>query len=464
MSAESLISGLPKPSSTLIKNARVVVTEGGPVKNLSLFIEDRNIVAMGDHASIRSEFGSGSGEEIDASGCLVVPGFVNNHSHIAMALLRGYAEDLPLLNWLREKVWPAEAKLEPRDVYLGALCGAAESLLSGTTSITSVYFFDSSGSEAQAVEDIGMRGILAHGIFDWTRESGLRKTEEMVEKFHGRDQGRVRIATSPHAPYSCSPELLKEIENLRIRLNQKYGRTYRIMNTLHVAEARNEALEIESKYGVQGAKKGVASYLRSLGVLTDETIAAHCIHLTEEDLVAFKSTQATIASCPVSNLKVGMGVADIPKMISNGITVSLGTDGPASNNSLDMFETSKMASLLPKGVQGDTTLMDARQTFELATLGGAKSMHQSDVIGSIAVGKRADLVMLDVSAPHAQPFYDPYSHVIFSAKPQDVRDVIVDGRVLVRNREFLHVDTESLAARIKDRVIELGFLNDARTT
>ncbi|HZW56329.1 MAG TPA: amidohydrolase [Nitrososphaerales archaeon] len=459
---KSFISPLRQPKTVLIKDARVVVTESGPVQNLSLYVADRTIVAMGEAASIRSEFGQAE-EEIDASKCLVIPGFVNNHSHIAMTLLRGFAEDLPLLSWLRDKVWPAEAKLKPEDVYLGAVCGAAEALLSGTTSITSVYFYDSSGSEAKALDDVGMRGILAHGMFDWTREDGLKKTEEMVEKFHGKDQGRIRIATSPHAPYSCSPDLLKEIETMRIKLNQKFGRAYRVMNTLHVAEARNEAREIESKYGVN-VSKGVASYLRSLGVLTDETIAAHCIHLTEDDIVSFKSTQATVASCPVSNLKVGMGVADIPKMISNGITVSLGTDGPASNNALDMFETSKMASLLPKGVQGDTTLMSARQTFEISTLGGARSMHQSDQIGSLAVGKRADLVILDLSAPHSQPFYDPYSHLLFSAKSQDVRDVLVDGRILAGNRKLLFLDTEVLQNEISRRIGELGFLNEESAT
>ena len=446
---------LPEPGSVLISDARFVLTNGGFLPNKSVYINDRKIVDIGDAGEIIGKYGTPE-QVIDASTCILAPGLVNNHSHIAMSLLRGFAEDLPLLNWLRDKIWPAEAKLQPEDIYTGALLGCIESLLAGTTSITSVYFYDPNGSEAQAVAESGLRGMLAHGVFDWTEKEALVKTKEFVKHWHGHDQGRVRIATSPHAPYSCSPNLLRELEALRTELNQKYGSEYRILNTLHVSEARNESEEIESRYKVS-AKSGVANYLEKTGVLNEDTICAHSIHLTEDDFKSMKMTGASIASCPVSNLKVGMGIANLPKAIANDVTVSLGTDGPASNNSLDMFETMKMASLLPKGFFGDTTLMKAKETFEIATLGGANSMHLSQEIGSIAKGKRADLILVDISKVHSTPLYDPYSHLVFSTKSSDVRHVLVDGRLLVKDRNVLHVDIEQLRKTAAKSIDRLGF-------
>ena len=451
----SYIKPLPDRRSILIKDASILITETGVLKNRSIYVSEGVIRAIGETSEISSKFGRAE-LTVDASNSIVMPGLINNHSHIAMSLLRGYAEDLPLLSWLKDKVWPAEGKLTFEDFYLGATAGCAESLLEGTTSITSVYFYDSLGSEAEAALDMGIRGIFAHGIFDWTRETALRRTNEMVQSFHGKDRGRIRIATSPHAPYSCSPELLKEIEQLRADLNSKYGVRYRVMNTLHVAEARTEPQEIESNYGVS-VKQGVPTYLDKLGVLNSETICAHCIHLTESDIQALKKTKASVASCPVSNLKVGMGAPDLPRLLDNDICVSLGTDGPASNNTLDMFETLKMASLLSKGLGGDASLMGAQESFLSATMGGARSMNQESEIGSLATGKRADIVMLDISSVRGSPLYDPFSHIAYSARAGDVRNVIVDGRLLVKDGEVLTVDLQLLKKSLEKRAIDLGF-------
>lgn len=447
-------SASKKQGSVLISGAKIVLTESGVARDCSLFVMDKKICDIGDRSTLLRRNGNPD-TEIDASNCLVMPGFINNHSHMAMSLLRGYAEDLPLLRWLRERVWPVEATLKPSDIYLGAALSAAECLLSGTTCITSMYFYHESGNEAQAVFDSGLRGILAHGIFDWTAEDGLKKTVDFVKSWHGRDEGRIRIAVSPHAPYSCGPELLKRIEQLRTDLNSKFGHPYKVLSTIHVAEARNEQNEISERYKVE-TKKGVATYLRSLGVLTEDTIAAHCIHLTDEDFVAFKTTRASIASCPVSNLKVGMGVADLSRALREGIVVSLGTDGPASNNSLDMFETMKMASLLQKGIAGDTTLMGAYQAFKTATLGGAMSMHQEDLLGSISIGKLADIVVLDLSRDlRSTPLYDPYFYVVYAASSASVRDVLVDGRIIVRDRKILGLDLDRLRADVDARAAEI---------
>ncbi len=439
-----------------MEDAAVVLTDKGPVKDCSILIsEEGRIRAIASKSSIREEYGSVWEETIDAKECIMMPGMINNHSHIAMTLLRGLAEDLPILNWLRDKIWPLEANLKPWQIEVGGIVGAVESLLSGTTNVNSNYFYDPSGSEASALYNTGMRGTLSHGIFDWTEEKGLRLTSEFVQEWHGRDQGRLRIATGAHSAYSCSPGLLKKIEDLRGSLNEKFGEKYPILSTIHVAEARTEANEIDAKY-VADAKRGIADYLLRIGVLTKDTVAAHCIHLLDDDYAAFKKAGASIASCPVSNLKVGMGIADLTRDMAEGITVSLGTDGPASNNTLDMFETTKMASLLQKGIKGEATLLSSKLVFELATIGGAKSLHQENEIGSLAIGKRADIVIVDLSRISAVPFYDPYNHLAYSARGGDVKHVLVDGRIVVRDGKIRTVDLEKMKEMVSRAVYEVA--------
>lgn len=450
----SYFKPLESPSPVLIRNARFILTEKGVVHKKSVLIKDRRIIEIDKEDPIKRKFGRPE-EVIDASKCLVMPGLINTHSHIAMSLFRGYAEELRLLDWLENKIWPAEKKLKPWHIEIGAALSVAEMLLSGTTSVVSMYFYNKSGSEADAVNNLGMRGALSHGIVEWAREKDIVKTKEFVRTWHGKDKGRIRIETAPHAPYTCSPDLLKEIEEVRADLNTSHGREYRILNTIHTAESKEETKEIKKNFGVT-ATKGVATYLKSLQALTKETIAAHCIHLTENDFNSFKSSGASISSCPVSNLKIGMGVADLPKAISHGINVSLGTDGPASNNSLDMFETMKLSSLLQKGIRNDATLMKARHTLELATIAGAKALHQEKEIGSIRVGKRADLVVLQLSEMHSTPIFDPYSHIIYSAKSSDVRDVLIDGRIIVRNREVLSLNKTELLDNFNEVTSELN--------
>lgn len=445
------------PGSVLIKNARFIITEHGIAKRGSIQISHGRIKAIGKENRLRKSHGKAE-EEIDATNCLVIPGLINTHSHMAMSILRGYAEDLPLYQWLKKKIWPAEARFKPKHIQAGAALSAVEALLSGTTCIMSMYFYNKGGDEANALYNIGMRGTLTHVLFDWTEEEGLAKTKEFVRLWHGKDNGRIRIATAPHAPYSCGPDLLKKIEELRMELNEKYGRKYRILNTIHVAEAPTEAKDIKARYGVS-TSKGVATYLKSLKVLTNETVAAHCVHLTNQDFKSLKEISASIASCPISNLKIGVGVANISKVISYKINVSLGTDGPSSNNSLDMFETIKTASLLQKGIHGKPELMKAEKVFQLATLNGAKSLHQERDIGSIRVGKLADLVIIDLSGPNSMPIFDPHNHIAFSAKSNDVRDVFVGGKIIVRNRQVRTIDMQKLKSEIDSTTKELGILN-----
>jgi 5-methylthioadenosine/S-adenosylhomocysteine deaminase len=445
---------LPQPSTILIRNPRFIITEYGVATNSSILVEDRRIRMIASEGEIR-KICKERLETIDASGCLVIPGLVDTHSHLAMSLLRGYAEDLPLMSWLKERIWPAEAKLRPEHIELGATLGAAEMATSGITSAVSMYFYDKAGSEASAMYRVGIRGIATHSVFEWTKGDALQKTEAMVKEWHGRDEGRIRVATSPHAPYTCGPQLLKDIEAKRQELNEKYGSEYRILNTTHVAETSTEADEIKATYGVS-AKDGIAVYLDGLGAINNETIAAHAVHLSDLDMKVFKRRSASIASCPLSNLKLGAGIAGISKCMAAGINVSLGTDGAASSNLLDMFEAMKIASLLQKDASGDLTVMNAKQSFESATINGAKAMHQESAIGGLKEGKRADIVIMALKSPNAIPVYNPYSYLAFSAKSGDVRDVIVDGRVIVRDGVLLTVDIDKLGLEVESAAEELG--------
>ncbi len=452
-------NGLPEPSAILIKNPRFIITEHGAITNRSILVDDRKIRMIATESRIRRECRERL-EVIDASGCIAIPGLINTHSHIAMSLLRGYAEDLPLMEWLKGRIWPAEAKFKPEHIELGAALGAAEMLRSGTTSAVSMYFYDKAGSEAAAMYNAGLRGIATHSAFEWSKSSSLKKTEDMVKEWHGADNGRIRIATSPHSPYTCGPDLLKDIEAKRSELNLKYGSEYRILNTIHVAEAATEPKEIKSAYNVS-VKSGIAVYLDGLGALNSETIAAHAVHLTDKDIQVFRHGRASIASCPLSNLKLGAGIAKISKYISSGINVSLGTDSAASSNLLDMFEVMKMASLIQKGTVGDLTVMGAKQSFESATINGARAMGQEGSIGSIKEGKRADIVIMSLKSPSAMPIYDPYGYLSFAAKSSDVRDVMVDGRILVKDCDILTINAEKLENGINAAKRDLGLEGSA---
>lgn len=447
---------LPDPSPVLVRNAKLVLHESGPMREKSLFIDNRKIVAIGEDSDIVNRYGKGE-TTIDASGCIVMPGLINTHTHLAMSLLRGYAEDLALMDWLQKKIWPAEAKLTPEYIELGAALSVAEAMLAGTTSVLSMYFYDKAGSESAAIEKLGIRGVVTHAVFDRTMDSGISKFEELVRAYHGADDGRIRASTAPHSPYTCSPETLQKLESSRKELNGRYGSTYPILNSIHVAESPGEAKQVHETYKVD-TSKGVAAYLKTLGVLNADTVAAHCTHLTETDYDALKSMNASIASCPTSNLKLGMGVADLRAASAHGINISLGTDGPASNNSLDMFEEMKLASILQKSTHSDTTLFPAKSVFDMATINGARALHQQGDIGSIATGKRADIVVMDVSQPHSLPLYDAYSHIIFSAKAADVKHVIIDGRVTVLDRNVVALDTERLTSELDKALQELKTL------
>ncbi|MEM4521742.1 MAG: amidohydrolase [Nitrososphaeria archaeon] len=442
-----------------------ILVDGGLVVSDKLIfdgavaIEGNRIVAVGDSSELRKRF-SGF-ERIDAKGCAVIPGLINTHTHAAMTLFRGYSEDLTLFDWLNKRIWPAEAVLTPKDIQIGAELAAYESLLFGTTTLNSMYFYSDEGSELHAFEKAGIRATVGHGFFEKTVEDGLKITEEMAEKWHGRDEGRLRVSVCPHAPYSTGPKSYIMAHELQIRLNYLYGDKGKIILHTHVAESREEASVVKKAFNVD-VSGGVVVYLSRLGILSNSLLMAHTIHLTEQDISVMKVFDVKPSLNPVSNLKLGMGVADCMKLLENGLKVSLGTDGPASNNTLDMFETIKIMSLMVKGLNFNPTLLPSKEAFKLATEYGAMALGYND-LGAIRPGYLADIVILDLNLPHARPVHDIYAHLIYSVRATDVKTVIVNGKIVLENRRLPNIDIlnfldevekvkESLLNRIRNAV------------
>lgn len=362
---------------------------------------------------------------IDGEGKLLIPGLVNTHTHLSMTLLRGLADDLPLDNWLNEHIWPMEAHLDGNYCYAGALLACVEMIKSGTTTFNDMYFF--MDDVARAVDETGLRGVLSHGMIDLgdeeKRKAEFKETHRIIEKCHETAEGRITVAFGPHSPYTCSRELLEGVRNEA----DKYGNRIHI----HVAETENEVQQVLEAHG-----KRPFEYLDEIGLLGEDVLAAHAVHLSPEEINMVKDRGVKLSHNPASNMKLASGVSPVEEMLKKGICVSLGTDGAASNNNLDLLEEMKLAALLQKIHNMDPTYLNAEKTFEMATINGAEALGMSDKIGTIDVGKKADLVLLDIKAPHLTPFRHPLSHLVYSANCRDVNTTICNGKVLMENREL----------------------------
>lgn len=422
----------------LLKDFTAITLEDPPVrKGISIAVEDGRIVRLADRLEElpypESEFDT----VISGQDKLVLPGLVNAHTHLAMTLLRGYADDLPLRTWLQEKIWPVEAQLTPDDIYWGSVLGLAEMIRSGTTCFADMYF--AMDRVAQAVEESGLRALLSYGIIAPEPGEKLQRelsiAQEFIERFHHSAEGRIRAAISPHAPYTCHPQVWERA----VELAQTQG----ILLHTHLSETRTEVEEARKRWG-----KTPVQYLQDLGVFEVPVLAAHCVHLTDPDLEILKAHDVGVVHNPTSNLKLASGIAPVWRLLQEGITVALGTDGTASNNDLDLLEEIRLAALLQKGILPEATALPALEALQLGTAYGAKALHW-DEIGTIAEGKRADLVILETTGPHWVPTYDPVSQVVYVAKAADVSTVIVDGKPVMKDREILTLDEERAKAEVK---------------
>ncbi|MEM2518193.1 MAG: amidohydrolase [Candidatus Bathyarchaeia archaeon] len=411
------------------------------IEDGAVAIRNGKIVSIGKNESLR---GIKAKKIIDAKGKVALPGLINCHTHVAMTLFRGLAEDKPLNVWLQEIIWPLETKLTSEDVYAGALLGCLEMLKSGTTCFADMYFHEK--AVAEAVRESGIRGVLSEGILEiGNREMGektFNNSLNFAKNFMGFAEGRVTTMLAPHAAYSCSPELLRKVKEKALELG--------VGVHIHLAESSEMFKEFERLYGCSEV-----TFLDKLGFFDGRVLAAHCISLSEADRRVLALRGVNVVHVPVANMKLGLDAARVKELVDLGVNVALGTDGPASNNTLDMFETMKAAALLQKHIYRDPSVLTAYQILRMATLNGAKALGLDGLIGSLEVGKRADIVLVDLSKPHLKPLHNVYAALVYSARGSDVDTVIVDGKVVMENREVKTLDEEAVIERAEKCSVDL---------
>lgn len=390
--------------------------------------------------SERSTSAIRAAETLDAPHSIILPGLVNTHTHLPMTFFRGLADDLPLMEWLNHHIFPAEAKHVNREmVYAGSSLAIAEMILSGTTTFCDGYFYES--SVTQAAMDAGMRAVTAQGFIDPPAGGNdvLSKNVEIAERFIDKWGGKSELLTPAlfcHSPYTCSPDTLKAIKNV--------SRGAKVPYIIHLAETRDESRIIRERYGVSPVM-----HLEKSGVLDDATLAVHCVWLEDEDLEVLAARGVKVSHNPESNMKLASGVAPVPDMLKKGITVGLGTDGCASNNDLDLFGEMDTAAKVHKVFRRDPTVMDARTVLQMATIGGARALNLADRIGSVEAGKDADIILVDTRKPHLTPLYNCYSQLVYAAGGADVSTVIINGKVILKERRFRSLDIEGIMGRAR---------------
>lgn len=380
-------------------------------------------------------------EVIDASGCVVLPGLVNTHTHLPMVCFRGMADDLPLMEWLTNHIFPAEARfVNKKMVYEGAILAMAEMILSGTTTFCDAYFFENTVAEAASA--CGMRAVVAQGFADFATPDNPKHEKMMAAagRFVKRWKPRAPMITPAffcHSPYTCSP---KTLVNVKKAANEEG-----ILYLTHLLENQDEIETIEKRYG-----KRPVQHLYDLGVLDDQTVAVHCNWLDDDDVALFSDLGVRVSHNPESSMKLAAGVAPIPEMLKRGITVGLGTDGCASNNDMDMFREMDTAAKVHKAMSLNPTVMNAETVLKMATSGGAKLLGLDDRIGSIEIGKQADIILVDMNQPHLTPLYNCYSQLVYAARGADVKTSIIDGKIVMKDRHLLTIDLDTAMENVRD--------------
>jgi 5-methylthioadenosine/S-adenosylhomocysteine deaminase len=375
---------------------------------------------------------------ISAHGSLIMPGLINTHTHLPMVCFRGLADDLPLMDWLHNHIFPAESKFVSRDmVYKGAMLAIAEMILSGTTTFCDAYFYES--EVARAAFDSGIRAIVSQGFIDFPRPTDPVKIADIAERFISKWQTKSPLlipALACHSPYTCSPETLISVKAAARRANVLYS--------VHVSETKEEVAIVRERFG-----KTPLQHLKDIDILDDRTLAVHCNWLQDSDMDMLHSLNVKVSHNPESSMKLAAGCAPVPILIQKGITVGLGTDGSASNNDLDMMREMGTAAKLHKVIQMDSTVMDAKTVLKMATINGAKALALEDRIGSIEPGKFADIIIVDTKKPHLAPMHNYYSQLVYAASGADVKTSIIGGQVVMHNRELLLVDLPSIMQEVR---------------
>ena len=428
--------------TVLTQNAAHEILSPGAVA-----IDGTDIVEVGTPEAIAARYRAT--DTIEARGDVVLPGLINTHTHAPMVMYRGLADDLALMDWLQKYIFPAEAKtVSPELVRIGTRLAALEMIESGTTTFADMYYFEE--EIAKAAIEAGLRGVLGQTIIQFpvadarTPADGLARAERFIEEF--KDNGLVVPAVAPHALYTNDRATLVASAEL--------GRKHGVPVIIHFAETEEEVRLAREKFNATPA-----AYLESIGFWGPNTLAAHAIWVTDDDITILKRHGIGLSHNPESNMKLASGAAPVSKYLAAGVALGLGTDGAASNNDLDMFEAMRQASFLAKHVTKNPTALPARAALDLATMGGARALHMEQRIGSLAAGKRADLITVSMRAARQTPIYDPISHLVYATRGDDVRTTIVNGKVLMKerqvrtlNREAVLADARRLAVKVRDAV------------
>jgi 5-methylthioadenosine/S-adenosylhomocysteine deaminase len=427
-----------------------IVTENAAHEILSpgaVAVDGTDIVEVGAPEAIAARYRAA--ETIEARADIVLPGLINTHTHAPMVMYRGLADDLALMDWLQKYIFPAEAKtVSPELVRIGTRLAALEMIESGTTTFADMYYFEE--EIAKAAIEAGLRGVLGQTIIQFpvadakTPADALARAERFIQEF--KDNGLVVPAVAPHALYTNDRATLVASAEL--------GRKYGVPLILHFSETEEEVRLAREKYHATPA-----AYLESIGFWGPNTLAAHAIWVTDDDIAILKRRGIGLAHNPESNMKLASGAAPVSKYLAAGVALGLGTDGAASNNDLDMFEAMRQASFLAKHATKDPTALPARAALDLATIGGARALHMESRIGSLVAGKRADLIVVSMRSARQTPVYDPVSHLVYTTRGDDVRTTVVNGKVLMRdrqvrtlNRDAVIADANRLAAKVRDAV------------
>jgi 5-methylthioadenosine/S-adenosylhomocysteine deaminase len=398
------------------------------IGNGSIAINEGKILEVGPSANLRKNYSAKN--NIDMKGKIIMPGIINTHTHLAMSVFRGCADDVPLEDWLGKFIFPLEDKFINDDsAHWGSLLSCAEMLLSGTTTFCDMYFFEK--ETGFAAEKIGMRAVIGEGIVamdkdaekSWKKKKDL--TLELIDAF--KNSKLVSVAVEPHSPYACEKKILIE--------TKEFARKNNLLFAIHLAETKKEYMDF-----METKKMTPTAYLDSLGILDEKTISAHSVWMGKDDFAILKMRGVKISHCPQSNMKLGSGIAPIARFMKNGITVSLGTDGAASNNTLDMFREMKCAAILAKVSGLNPSAISAREVLRMATIEGAKTLGKENEIGSLEAGKNADIISIDLYRPHLTPVYDLHSHIVYSASGSDVNDAIVNGIVVMHDRKLKNIN------------------------
>ena len=426
-------------NTILIKNVLILNPE-------NIYDKPQDILIRNDLISeISDEINEKADKTIDATGKILLPGFVNTHTHLSMTLFRGLADDLALDEWLNDNIWPMEANLNGDYCYMGALLGAVELIKSGTTTFSDMYFYME--DVAKAVSESGLRAVLSYGMIDFgdeeKRKNEIAENLNLFKNVNDTADGRIKVFFGPHSPYTASEELLREVRKLASENNTGIH--------IHVSETQKEIEDVSAEKGLRPFE-----YLDSIGFLGPDVLCAHCVWLSDSEIEIIKKRNVKISHNPCSNMKLASGIAPISRLLENDICVGIGTDGASSNNNLDLIEELKIASLLQKVSVLDPKVLTSDEALAMGTINGARALGLDDEIGSVEVGKKADLILIDTDSANMIPDSTRLSsNIIYSANGFNVDTTICNGQILMENRKLTTLNEEEIYKKAREAIDEL---------